>query len=322
MLLSRVADNLYWAARYLERAEGTARILREHTNLLVDLPTSAPVTWEPLLAVTGSSAGFESVFDRPDEHSIVRWLVAERVNPSSILRSIEHARENLRTTREVLPREVWQAVNDLYLYVAAHHSEGVSRRSRGQCCERIIGDCQRTTGILAGTMSRDEAADMWRLGRSIERADMTTRVIDVRCASILEARPGADDTTAKDTFEDVQWMSVLRSLSALQMYHRATRRAVEGPPALRFLLNDEQFPRSVACCLGEVASSLARLPQRSVVLDALVSARTELHALDIEQLAVPALHEAMDRLQIGIGEIHDAIASAYFMTEATTRATV
>ncbi|HEX9258750.1 MAG TPA: alpha-E domain-containing protein [Acidimicrobiales bacterium] len=308
MLLSRVADNLYWAARYLERAEDTARVLREHTNLLVDLPTSVPVTWEPLLAVTGSKVQFEATFERADEHAIVRWLVAERANAGSILMSVENARENLRTTREVLPREVWQAVNDLYLHVASHNAEGVSRRSRGRFCERVIGECQRIAGILDGTMSRDEAADMWRLGCSIERADMTTRVIDVRCGSIIESR-----SAVVDTYDDVQWMSVLRSLSALQMYHRSTRRAVAGPSTLRFLLRDEQFPRSIACCLREVGLAISQLPPQQVAYEALAAARNELQRVPVDDLDVTGLHDAMDRLQISIGSLHDAVAASFFM---------
>src|SRR6516225_4150497 len=117
MLLSRVAGNLYWAARYLERAEDTARIVREHTNLLVDLPTSVPVTWDPLLAITDIRAGFDGRYDAVDETSIVRYLVADRENQGSILMSVEQARDDLRTCREVVPRELWNVLNDLYLYV-------------------------------------------------------------------------------------------------------------------------------------------------------------------------------------------------------------
>src|SRR6516225_4956278 len=117
MLLSRVAGNLYWAARYLERAEDTARIIREHTNLMVDLPTSVAVTWEPLLAILGGRTEFDARHERADEQAIVRHLVADRANPGSILMSVEQAREDLRTCREVIPREAWQALNDLYLYV-------------------------------------------------------------------------------------------------------------------------------------------------------------------------------------------------------------
>ena len=131
MLLSRVAEHLYWAARYLERAEDTARVIAEHTHLLVDLPTSVPLTWEPLLAVTGSGAAFRERYTAADEHNIITFLLADRENSSSVVSSVVAARENLRTTREVIPREAWQALNDLYLYATSHHTEAVDRRSRG-----------------------------------------------------------------------------------------------------------------------------------------------------------------------------------------------
>jgi uncharacterized alpha-E superfamily protein len=304
MLLSRVAGNLYWAARYLERAEDTARIVREHTNLLVDLPTSVPVTWDPLLAITGSRAGFDGRYDAVDETSIVRYLVADRENQGSILMSVEQARDDLRTCREVVPRELWNVLNDLYLYVASHHSDGVARRSRSRFCERVVAESIRFSGILYATMSRDDAYDFLRLGQAIERADMTTRVIDVR-ASTLMAGPGDHD--------DVQWMSVLRSLSALQMYQRTMRRPVDGPSTLRFLLGDPSFPRSVAHCITQVGGYVDLLPRAEQVRPACDAARATVAALPIDSLAGPELHDAMDDVQLAIGTVHERVMATYVL---------
>jgi len=311
MLLSRVAETLYWAARYLERAEDTARIVREHTNMIVDLPTSVPVNWEPLLAITGTREAFDARYDKADEMSIVRFLVADRENSGSILRSVEQAREDFRTCREVLPREVWQSVNDLFLYVASHHLDGVARASRSRFLERVIGESLRTAGFLGSTMSRDEAHEFIRLGRSLERADMTTRVLDVRAGSLM--RTVGDEG---DPHDDVQWMSVLRSLSALQMYHRATRRPVEGTATLRFLLLDDAFPRSFTCCLNDVVESLRRLPHPDVVLLSCDEARRLLAAVEMDELDGDDLHELADRLQVAIGAIHDRVISTYVRTPA------
>jgi uncharacterized alpha-E superfamily protein len=308
MLLSRVAENVYWAGRYLERAEGTARILKEHTNLIVDLPTSLSVTWEPLLFITGSRSVFDEHYDKADEHSILRFLVADRDNPGSILTSLEQARENLRTTREVLPREMWQVVNDLYLHVASNHSDGVARRSRIHFLDRVIGDVLRATGVVASTMSRDEAYAFLRGGRFVERADVTTRVIDVRAGSILSMQG-----KASDTYEDVQWMSVLRTISALQMFHRTTRAAVEGPSTVRFLLGDDRFPRSVAFSMAEVRRCLGDLPQVAGVVAACDAALAQLGGLEVSELRAEALHDAMDGLQVAIAAVHDAIAATYFL---------
>jgi uncharacterized alpha-E superfamily protein len=311
MLLSRVAETLYWAARYLERAEDTARIVREHTNMIIDLPTSVPVNWEPLLAIMGTREAFDARYERADEMSIVRFLTADRENAGSILTSVEQARENFRTCREVLPREVWQSVNDLYLYVASHHLDGVARASRSRFLERVMAESLRTAGFLGSTMSRDDAHEFIRLGRALERADMTTRVIDVRAGSLMT--PVGKEG---DPHDDVQWMSVLRSLSALQMYHRATRRPVEGPATLRFLLMDEAFPRSFTCCLADVVESLRRLPHPDDVLLACDQPRRLLAAARLDDLDGAGLHELADRLQLAIGAIHDRVISTYVRTPA------
>ena len=126
MLLSRVAERLYWAARYLERAEGTARIVREHSNVIVDLPLSVTPAWDHLLGITGNREGFDKRYDIGDETSIVSFLVADSLNPGSVRMSIAQARENLRTCRDILPVQAWNAVNDLYLTAGATRPTGCS----------------------------------------------------------------------------------------------------------------------------------------------------------------------------------------------------
>jgi uncharacterized alpha-E superfamily protein len=186
MLLSRVAETLYWAARYLERAEDTARVVREHTNMIVDLPTSVPVNWEPLLVITGTREAFDARYEKADEMSIVRFLVADRENPGSILMSVEQARDDFRTCREVLPREVWQSVNDLYLYVASHHLDGVraGRVVSGICDRRVTS----TVGFRSTMHTRPTSSSVPTL---VERADMTT-VLDVRAGPPANGRRRGD----------------------------------------------------------------------------------------------------------------------------------
>jgi uncharacterized alpha-E superfamily protein len=308
MLLSRVAENLYWAARYLERAEDTARVIGEHTHLLVDLPTSVPLTWEPLLAVTGSGTAFRQHHPAADEHSIITFLLADRDNPSSVVASVVAARENLRTTREVVPREAWQALNDLYLYATSHHTEAVDRRSRGRFLDKVIGECQRFTGILSGTMTRDEAYQMMRLGRHIERADMTSRVLDVRAVALLGQASETDDGAA--AHDEVQWAAVLRSLSGLQAYHRRRRGPATGHPTVTFLLRDPDFPGSIAHCLAEVEAVVGGLP-RSQGVD--MAARSAVRTLvTVANGPLERLHAGLDDVQLAIAAVHDEVRATYF----------
>jgi uncharacterized alpha-E superfamily protein len=305
MLLSRVAENLYWGARYLERAEDTARIIRSYSEAMVDLPMSVGTSWEPLLAITGSRSTFDLQQDRADEATIVRFLVADDAHSGSVVMSISQARENLRSTREVMPRDGWRVVNDLYLFAQAHRHDGVGRRSRGRFLERVVADARRVDGILAATMSRDAAYEFLRLGQAIERADMTTRVLGVRAAALMASTDGADEHA------EVQWMSMLASLSARQMYHRSTREAVNGPAVVRFLLLDETFPRSVMACLRRVTTGLEHLPRGDEVLPAVAGAEAELLLVDPADIDGKSLDAAMDAVQLALDALHDHLTSTY-----------
>jgi uncharacterized alpha-E superfamily protein len=310
MLLSRVADSLYWGARYLERAEDTARIVRSYTELVIDLPTSALSTWEPLLAVAGSSVLFEQQHDgTTGELPIVRYLVADHKNPGSICSSVESARENLRTTREIIPREAWQTVNDLYLYVGSNAAGGVERRSRARFLGHVIGECQQLDGVMTTVMNRDEAYELWRLGQSLERADMTTRVVGVRAAALLAERRKGDGVA--DIHDDVQWMGLLRSVSALQMYQRATRGPIDGGAAVRFLLLDPTFPRSVASCATRIREALSRLPRSRRTLPVMDELERVLAVSASDAADGASLDAAMEGVQLALAAIDDVVHEAF-----------
>jgi uncharacterized alpha-E superfamily protein len=211
----------------------------------------------------------------------------------------------------VLPKETWLAVNDLHLYTESHHDAGVDRRNRARFLERIIVDHQHMVGIMMGTMLRDEVFVFMRLGRHVERADMSTRVLDVRASSLM-----AEQTPAAVPYEDIQWTSVLRSLSALQMFHRSRRVPVGGPATLEFILHEPSFPRSVTFCLDEVLVGVSRLPRSSLVLPSCRQACDMLASIDATALDAIGVHDVADALQASIGDIHDAIAATYFWSHS------
>ncbi len=304
-LLSRVADRIYWAARYVERAEDSARILRAHGDVFADFP-SAAMRWSPLVSICGSNVTLPTV-SGSDENQVAQFLIAERDQPNSIVNSVEFARENLRTCREVLPREAWQTLNDLCIYVRGAAITSVERRRRDRFLARVIDESRRLDGVLHSTMTRDEGFEMWRLGRYIERADMTTRVLGVRAATLLSLPPGTPDQ-----FAEVQWMSILRSVSALQMFQRATRGSITGPAVVRFLLFDHRFPRSVAGCLAEMRSSVLRLPEYSVVLGAVEAADRKLRRSRPAADDGVALDSAMDEVQVALARL-DAVMHEHYV---------
>ncbi len=304
-LLSRVADRIYWAGRYIERAEDTSRVVRSFGDMLADIPTADAVQWSSLRSVAGAEAG-ELVTDGSDEMEVVEFLLADLEHHNSVAKTVEFCRQNLRTCREVLPREAWQTVNDLALYVRSNAATSLNRRSREGFLTRVINDSRRLDGVLTSSMTRDEAFEMWRLGRYLERADMTTRVVGVRAATLLALPAGA-----ADAFAEVRWMSVLRSVSALQMYQRASHSSIQGPDVVRFLLFDHRFPRSVAGCLAEIRSSLLRLPANETVMQALEAADRQLRDCRPASDDGVALDAALDGVQRSLIDLDKAIADRY-----------
>jgi len=305
-LLSRVADRVYWGARQMERAEDTARILRAFSDLFIDFPMAADLSWEPLVAISGSAPLSDVASADRGEAAVVRFIIDDATNPGSIRSSVEAARENLRTTREVMPREAWAAVNQLALFVRAEATGALDRRRRDRVLGRVVEISRRLDGVLESTMTRDAAYHLWRLGRLVERADMTTRVIGVRAATLM--LPAPDRAVSLD---EVQWMGVLRSLSALQMYQRAVRGPIDVGDVLGFLLHHEGFPRSVKGCLSAIRTEVVALPAPGPVLDALSIVEHTLASVDVEGGDGVILDDMMDRLQIAIADVDRAIISRY-----------
>ncbi len=332
-MLSRVAQNIYWMARYIERAEDTARIINVNTNLLLDLPRNMTFGWLPLIFIVGAEKRFfEKDPDRlADENTVVKFLISDSDHPGSIISSLAGARENLRTTRDTVPQEAWEQINGLYIFARDHVP---TRRGRFEFLRRVIHGAQQINGLLAGSMSRTAAYDFVWLGRFLERADMTTRILDVRSANLLPraGQPATlkqtqeqDRTESRQTqiatlereeqnpFESIQWMSVLKSLSAYQMYRQQVRLRVGGPDVLKFLLQDESFPRAVSFCLKQLEICLRELPKNAAPLAAIDALKRRLNAAEVPELADAGLHEFIDQFQVGLGELHDRIAATYFM---------
>ncbi|MCU0269433.1 MAG: alpha-E domain-containing protein [Acidimicrobiales bacterium] len=306
MLLSRTAEAVYWVGRYLERAEATARVLSFHTELFLDLPRAAGLRWEPLLAVTGSSDTFEEAYGEADEASVVTFLAVDMHNQGSVLASLAQARENMRTTRPVFPRSAWEAVNSLYLR-SGDGAAGVCHRGhRHEWLQGIIADLQRLTGLLEGHMCHDEAYAFLRVGRHLERADMTTRVLDVRAASLVSS------PSDMRPYAEAQWSNLLRTLTGYQIYRRNVSSRVRGREVLRFALQDPRFPRSVEYCLTQMAHGLLELPNHDRAMADCAAAQRLIEDAKVADLPWEHLHDYVDELQLQLGRIDERMAGTYF----------
>lgn len=307
-MLSRVAERIYWMARYIERAEDLARLIGVNSHLELDLPGNVRFGWRPLVGITDSEKLFAELYDEYDERNVVRFLLADERNPGSIIASLSQARENARTVRDTIPRAGWEQVNDLFLRTKNDLRTGSSHRRRHGFLRSIVLGSQQITGMLAGTMSCDSAYEFLRLGRNLERADMTTRIIDVRSASLLP-----DISESLSPFENIQWMSVLKSLTAYQMYRQHVRLRVSRPDALRFLFKDGAFPRSVRHCLIEVGRCFENLPHGDSGLSNATHLQEFVTEAHPDELSQDELHMFIDDLQLALGEMHQQIAATYFV---------
>lgn len=307
MLLSSLAERVYWFARYVERVENTARIILVNNNLLMDTPRTITLGWSPIVAITGCADLFYDFNQEATEQNVMRFLLMDAHNPGCMLNTLGQARENLRTSRAIFPREVWETLNDLYNYVKDNKSTAMSRRGRYAFLKHVIDNCHIISGKLSATMSHDQTYDFIRLGRNIERADMTTRVIDVRAGNLLPKQ-----NEELKPFDDIQWKSVLDSLEAYLVYRRCVRVPVRGTAVLRFLLKDLCFPRALIYCLGEMEHCLLSLPLNEELLSTLNDARNIIEKADVTDIVGENLNEFIDRLQLILIDVHELLATAYF----------
>ena len=307
-MLSSSAERLYWFARYLERTENTARLLSVYTNLILDLPKGVEFSWSNLLNIFGANKRFTELYDILNEENTMRFLISDSANHSSLFSTLSLARENLRTSRALMPDETWEQVNTAQLYAKNNIRTAMNRSGRVLILKQIMQSCHCVSGSLSGAMSHNNSYRFIRLGRFIERADMTTRILDI--ASVLLA----DDRSDKmRQYETTLWMNVLISMSALLMYRQHQRYEIESGDVLDFLLNDPDFPRSVKRCINEIEICYSRLPKSESLFANLRKLKDCLAASCLRSISPSDLHKLLDDIQVMVGITHKQIETNWFL---------
>jgi uncharacterized alpha-E superfamily protein len=306
-MLSRVAETLYWIGRYQERAENTARLIKVNTNLTLDLPKGIMPDWEPLITILGCDELYHQAHPELTERRIVNFLIGDESNPVSILSSLAAARENARTIREILPREGWECINAMYQRAVESKSLSYARKGRHDYLGMIMESMQQMTGLLAGSMNHDVAYDFLNMGRKIERADMTTRIIDVRSENTIP-----DDVPELKPFEDMLWMSMLKSLTGYQMYRQSKQARIRRNDVLNFLFSHSSFPRSVSFCVENMNWYLSDLPNNKRCKKHIVSLQKALDPSARGEMNNHELHEYIDTIQLQLANLHNEISLTYF----------
>ncbi len=304
-MLSRVAERVYWFARYLERVESMARLIQVYTSLLSDLPKDSGISWHNLVTASGSHGEYERRFTVKDEKRVVKFLLEDLSNAGSMMSSLRMVRENIRTTRDVLPPESWELINEFQIFVSENIQQGINRRNRHEFLDQVIRTCQQINGLISDTMRRDVGWHFLSLGRNLERADMTLRTLEAG-ASMLEDFIEDDSLHAAD----VVWSSVLRTLDAMMPFRRTMKVALSGEDAAQFLLEDELFPRSAACCLLRMSESAERLPGSEDVIEGLTTTVKKLQS-GVDYTDPVALLARLDALQSRLAILHSLISQSW-----------
>lgn len=304
-MLSRVAERMYWLGRYLNRVENSARLINVNTNLLFDLPRDSKLVWVDLTDILDNRDLFLSLYDNDSERNVMKFMLADKDNPSSLINSLTMARENTRTTREILPSETWEQVNAMYLFAKDKLSNALSRGGRYDYLANIIRYSQQITGLLESCMSHDQAFYFFLIGRNLENADMASRIIDVGTANLFSADDSRD-------YEMALWVNILRSLSAFQMYRQHVPNKVNGIQVVSFLFNDERFPRSILFSLERLERCFSVLPRNETPMRLLLHIKRYLSELNIEKKFDDQLHSFIDEIQLKFNELDEQITETWF----------
>lgn len=322
-MLSRVADSLFWMARQIERAENIARIVDVNLQLLLDYQKlddkALKQHWEPLVISLGDEELFAKLYKKADSTTVTDFLTFNPKNPNSILMSVTAARENARSVRDQISQEMWEEINRLYLFIRAKDAKKIWKQGPSEFYREIKQSSYLVQGLVNATMPRDERRQFVTAGLFLERADKTTRLLDVKYHILL---PKAEDVGGN--VDSVQWAAVLRSCSAYEAYQQTYSTDVLPWKVAELLIFGDAFPRSIRYCVNTLDASLRSIsgsaPGTFTREAEKLSGRllSELNYSTIDDVFKAGLHEYLDELQRKFNDIGSAIYTSYISYASTS----
>lgn len=310
-MLSRVAESIYWMSRQVERAENLARFLEVTHNLTLDQPENLVDPWEPLIEVTADKQLFDDKHERPTAETVTQFLAFDSDYPNSMLSSLRQARTNARGVRESLSSETFEQLNDFYHFVNTAAEQPVLD-SPNDFFDAVRRIAIQWTGVLDATMSHDLGWHFANVGRLIERADKTSRVLDVKYFNLL---PRLEDVgTAVD---DLQWSALLLAISGFEAYRRE-HHLIDIDKVVEFFLFHRTFPRSVLYCVAGAAQSLQEIGHTSqsgtskTSIQITSDLQHRLEQTGVEEVLDAGMHQFVDLLQTDFNRIGDAMNQDFF----------
>lgn len=318
-MLSRIAENLYWIGRYVERAECTARLLNVNYLALVEAPLAPGARgivteqWRPLLTITGDEEAFRARYERADAASVPAWLATDRENPGSICSSLAFAREGARTLRDRISTEMWEALNRTYLSLCVEQQGTLDEDALYDFCVSARDASHLFFGIADATLPRDLGWYFLRAGQYVERADSTVRTLQVRYRQSHSEPPVAAGVAAHRS------MALLKSLSAFEAFRKHYHGQLEPRMMAEFLLLDPNFPRSLRFCARVLHEILIELRQRNPDTPRTPERRAgwlyaQLEYLDSAAQIIEEDRPSLDALLELLAEVSNAITETYFRT--------
>ena len=320
-MLSRVADSIYWMSRYVERAENIARVIDVNFNLALDLGPEAGNHWDPLISTTGDHEAFHERYDLPTQQNVISFLTFDEENPNSIFCCLNSARENARTVRDMISSQMWEELNKFYLMVRDARKDSTLLSSPFDFFGKVKLGGSILEGVAESTMSRGEAWHFRRLGMMLERADKTSRILDVKYYLLL---PHVADVGTP--IDSNQWVALLRSVSALEMYRKRHGRIAPQQVA-EFLILDPDFPRAVRFCVDRAQASLLAITGRQHGTYQTAAERrmgllcSGIDYGNIRDIIAQGMHEFIDDFQSQLNVAGEAICEAFFASPQVPEAT-
>ncbi|WP_339922842.1 alpha-E domain-containing protein [uncultured Cyclobacterium sp.] len=312
-MLSRVANSIYWLGRYMERAENYARFINVNFNLMLDLPPDLKEQWEPLIMATGDHELYKSRNLSYNMQEVIYFLAFDQSNPNAIISSISKARENARMIRENLTKETWEKLNETYHFVKNASDAKIWKKDDPRdFFEEVKSQILLLYGLADNTVARTEGWYFRQLGQYLERADKTSRILDVKYHILL---PSADEVGSPLDF--LHWMALLKSVTAFNTYRRLYGN-ISPSGVVEFLLLNKYFPRSVFFCLKEAEQCLNKISgangdgYTNSAEKEMGELRSKLEYDDVNDIISSGLHEYIEHLQIKINNISNKINDNYF----------
>lgn len=312
-MLSRTADHLYWMSRYTERAENTARMLDVNYQMSL-LPQSAQVAeqaWRSLLEISELTASFDANYVLMSPGDVIRFMVSDMSNPSSIMCCLQAARENARVVRGSMTTELWETINTTWLDAQKMMREGILEQAPSEFFEWVKFRSHQTRGVQHGTMIRDEVFHFIRLGTFLERADNTARLLDVKSLTAENMRDHGHDSV--DDF--YYWAAILRSVSAFEIYRKVYRDVITPERVAELLILRSDMPRSLSACMGEVVDLLVKLKnsQSSKTITQARNLMAELRDSRIDEILDQGLHSYLTNFLERVNAVGSGISRDFLL---------